>query len=153
MSDWECATEEDLLQRLSDEIRRCKIIVHPDDAPFYAKIKAKYPTHTFGIKWDKLPIHHSFQAKSGMSREEHLVFVRAALRQFAEDANIPGNEIIYVIGDGVLTVVLEMPFNVLLTYSSSIFGLPQHTYVTKRDYSWCFRCSFEEHVDYGKAVE
>ncbi len=153
MSDWECASEEDLLQRLSDEIRQSKIVIHPDDALFYDQIKAKYPTHIFGIKWNKLPIHRSFEVKPGMSEEEHLVFAQIALKQFAEDANISDNEIIYVLGDGVLTVVLEMPFSVLLTHYSSIFRLPQHTYVTKRDYSWCFRCSFEGHVDYGKAVE
>lgn len=153
MSDWECPSEQELLRSLSDEIRQATVVIHPDDALFYAHIKAKYPTDTFGIKWDKLPIHRSFEVKSGMSPEEHLDFIQAALRQFAVDANISPNETVYVLGDGVLTVALEMPYSVLVTHVCSIFQLPQHTYVIKNDYSWCFRCSFEGHVDYGKAVE
>jgi hypothetical protein len=95
MSDWECASEEDLLRRLSDEIRRCRIIVHVDDTPFYTKIKAHYPTDTFGIKWHRLPIHRSLDAEHGMSEDEHVVFVKGALKQFAEDANILPSETAY----------------------------------------------------------
>lgn len=153
MSNWECASEEDLLRRLFDEIRQFRIIVHADDAPFFTKIKAHYPTHTFGIKWHKLPIHRSFNSEHGMSEDEHVVFVKGALKQFAEDANILPSETVYILGDGVLTVVLEMPLSVLLDHAELIFRLPQHTYVITHDYSWCFRCSFEGHVDYGKAVQ
>jgi hypothetical protein len=152
MNNCEWASEEDLLQGLSDDIRLSKIIVHSSDAPFYAQIKAKYPTDTFGIKWNKLPVHRSFGAQPGMSGDEHAIFIQAALKQFADDAKISPNDNVYVLGDGVLTVALEMFLSTLLSYARSIFGLPQHTYVIKHDYSWVFRCSFEGHIDYGKAV-
>jgi hypothetical protein len=153
MSDWECATEEELLQRLSDDIRLSTIVVHPSDASFYAKIKAKYPTHTFGIKWNELPFHRSFGAQPGRSPDQKTILLQGALRQFAEDAKISPNENVYVIGDGVLTVALEMPFSVLLTHAVPIFIMPQHTYLLKQDYSWCFRYSFEGHIDYGQAAQ
>lgn len=152
MKNWRSASEDDLLQQLSNDIREANVIVHPSDEPFYARIKSRYPTHRFGIRWDKLPIRRSFDAQSGMSPDEHAVFAQRALKQFADDANILPHENVYVLGDGMFTVALEMWFSSLINHARSIFELPQHTYVVKNDYGWCFRCSFEGHIDYGKAI-
>ena len=140
-----------LLSELSTDIRAGIIKVFKIDADVFSNLSAKFPVRSSGVAWEMVTgrrFKPSPHPKGSI--DDYLPTIREFLTEFAKDAHVHAGEIVSVVGDAVTDLAFRMPFEVLVRHVRSLFSIPQHWYVVKDDYSWCFAYTFEDDMYFGQ---
>lgn len=144
--------QRDFLDALAREIEIGLIKVSQGDESVFANLMAQFPATPFGIAWEKVHGHRcspSPQPKPAIGSYIHTI--EAFFRSFASDAGIALENNVYIVGDGVTDIILEMPCKLVLKYLHELVSIPQHTFVISKDYRWCFSYTFEDDMYYGES--
>ncbi len=139
---------------ISDEIRHQvaeklgdKIRILEYDAPFVARIEARFPFEGSKIDWDRVP----GALVCGRERRGSNRSSLEAAQEFL--AGHESTELLYFVGDGLMDGVITSELECFLEVLTALLEWPQHIYVIPENADWCLAFYTEGWAGMGFATK
>lgn len=117
---------------------------------YFVLLEQRFPLIGSKIDWSQVPtsIERRFDV---LDSERHADAAAAFMEEISASQNFAPETRIVVIGDSAMEGAVVLSLQVLRACLRSFVMMPQHTYVTNAEASWCMAFTMEGDLCFGRA--